>query len=190
MRAPLGARVADLRRDRVALLGARDPARERAGAEVDRRRGTQRLGPQRRALGSRCERLREAPLRLVEVDAPQPERPEGDAEAERTAGSRGEQRVERGAQVRGLVIEPRRVALPLGERERPGGVPLGDRGAVSPASVEPVARVEANRLEQAVAPLASAVVHGDERLLDEPREHVGAVRDVDAVAGADASRRR
>ncbi len=95
-----------------------------------------------------------------------------------------EQRVERSAQVRRLAVEQRRVALLLGERERPGRVPPGERRRLA-GLVEPFARVEANRLEQAVAPLAPAFVRGDERLLDEPREHVGAAGHVEPVAGAD-----
>jgi hypothetical protein len=44
-------------------------------------------------------------VRLVEVDAAQPERPESDAESERVVRLVLEQRVERGAQVRALAVE-------------------------------------------------------------------------------------
>ena len=60
-------------------------------------------------------------------------------------------------------------------------MPLGDRGFLA-GVVEPLARVEPDRREQVVAPLATTVGG------DEPRragEHVSAARDVDAVTGAD-----
>ena len=63
-------------------------------------------------------------------------------------------------------------------------MPSGQGGGLARV-VEPLARVQPDRLEQPVAPLASALVRGDERLLDEAREHVGAPRDVETGAGAD-----
>ena len=124
-------RVAELRRDQAALLGARDSARKRPAAEVDRRRGEQRLGAKSRALRRSLERGGEAAVRLLELDAAQPERRERDAEPERVARLAREQRAERGAQVRRLAIEPRRVALALGELERPGRVPSGQSGGLA-----------------------------------------------------------
>ncbi len=183
-RPPLRVRVVELGGDQPALLGARDSARKRAAAHVDRRRGEQRLGAQGGALRRCLERGGEAAVRLFELDAAQPERRERDAEPERVARLACEQRTECGAQVRRLGIEPLRVALALGELERPGRMPACQGGGLAGVA-EPLARVQPHRLEQPVAPLASALVSGDERLLDETREHVGAPRDVETGAGAD-----
>ena len=65
-------------------------------------------------------------------------------------------------------------------------MPLGERGRLA-RLVEPLARVQANGLEQAVAALAGgALVGGDKRLLDETCEHVGDARTVELAAGAHA----
>src|SRR5204863_373624 len=71
-RPPLRVRIPDLGRDRVALLGAFERSGQRAAAEVDGRRGEQRLGAEAGALRRGGEGLVEAPLRLVEVDPAQP----------------------------------------------------------------------------------------------------------------------
>ena len=180
---PLGVSVAELGGDQAALLGARDPARKRPAAHVDRRRGEQRFSAEGGALRRRLERRGEAAVRLLELDAAQPERRERDAEPERVARLPGEQRGERRAQVRRLGIEPLRVPLTLRELERPHRVPAGQGGGLAGVG-EPLARVQPDRLEQPVAPLASAFVRGDERLLDEAREHVGALRDIEAGSAA------
>ena len=98
-------------------------------------------------------------------------------------GSRASKRVECRAEVRGLALEPRRIALPLGERERPPRVALRQCRRLA-GVVEPRACVDADRLEQAVAIAAVAVFDRDERLLDEPREHVGDLARVEVVARA------
>src|SRR5262249_54991316 len=67
-RPPLGARIADLGGDGVALLGVREPTRDCAAAHVDRRGGEERLRPKGRALRGGGGGLVEPPLRLVEVD--------------------------------------------------------------------------------------------------------------------------
>ena len=151
-RAPLErARLRSPRRRRGSRSASAMPGGERAAAELDRRGGEQRLGAERRPLGTCFERRGEAPLRLVELDPAQPERQQGDAEPQRIVRLAREQDVERGAQVRRLAVEPRRAAL-VARRARAPSWRAGraTRGCFAGID-EPLACVHADGLEQAVA---------------------------------------
>src|SRR6266545_3694266 len=142
-------------------LCQRHAVRQHAAAEVDRRGGEQSLGPKSRARGSRGESLLEAPIRFAQVDPPHPERPENDTEAQRVARLAVEEGVERRAQIRRVPVEPRCVALSLRQRKRPAGMPLEEPCRFA-GLIEPLSRVQANRLEQPIPALASALVDRDE----------------------------
>ena len=145
-RPPLRPRVTDLHRDCVALLRPLRATREGAGPEIQRRGGEERIGAQQSAVRSRCQRRREASLRLLEVDAAEPERPESDAEPQCIARLPGEQRVVRRTKVRCFAIEPRRITPFLGKRKRPRGVPFGERTVLA-GFRQPLTCVQAHGLE-------------------------------------------
>ena len=180
---PVRPLIADLLRDRLALdrggLGTVEPC----GPQVEGRGGQQGRGACLGSLGDGGEGLLQPPVALLEVDPAQPERPEGDAEAQCLRLVDREERVERGLEVRRLAVEPRVVALPLGEIESPVRVASGKARRLT-GLIEPFAGVEADRLEQPVAAVADAVVARDERLLDQPRQDVGDLTPFEAVTGA------
>ena len=151
-RPPLRARVAELARDRVALLGARLTAREvpprksiAAAASSASARSAVRSGA---AASAAAKRRSASSSRSGAARTARARRRSG---AHRAARARAACRARRaGSRPRGRAAASR---APLGERERPAGVPLGERGGLA-RLVEPLARVQANRLEQAVAALA------------------------------------
>ena len=145
-------RVSDLERDGVAALGAARRRAQRAAAELDRGGGEKRLGAQRRAVGHRFERRCELPLRLVAARS---------AAARRAAARR-----RGGARRRGL--RSSRVRRPRAQvGARPGRAAATRAPARASASAqrrggrrphpllaclrEPLARVHAHGLQQAVA---------------------------------------
>ena len=182
-------RVADLGRDGIALLGER----ERPGTA--RRCGSR--SPPRASSASPAEPCAPGRRRAPRRSAAAPRA--GRSGASRTATARRrsaahrrgslEQRVERrraGSRRRGRAAASRAAASASASAQRA----CRSASAVRLARlVEPLARVQANGLEQAVAALAGgALVRGDERLLDEAREHVGDAASVELAAGAHASR--
>jgi hypothetical protein len=111
--APLGEREALAR----VLVAEGEPAR----AQRERRACEQRFGPQGRRLRNRLKHIREAVVRLFEIESPKPERPQGNAQTQRVGRHGGEQRVQRGAEVRRFPVEPRRALLRLGEASSEAG---------------------------------------------------------------------
>ena len=105
-RAPFELPVSDLERDRVGAFGHRDAGLERARAEIDRGSGEQRPSTQRCRLGHGVEGGGELPLRLLELDPPQPERQQGNAEAQGILGPTPEQGAKACTQIRRLRIQP------------------------------------------------------------------------------------
>ena len=111
------------------------PVGHRPGAEVDRRRREQRL--RRGARSARARRARtsvERPAALVEVDAPQPERHQTDAEPQRFLRARRSSSVSSAARRFAASRSSAGLsAFRLGEREGPVRVAHRERRA-SPAS--------------------------------------------------------
>jgi len=140
---------------------------------------------QRRALGRRGQRLGVAALSLVQVAAAQPEGHQHHAQLERLHGPGGQQGVDGAAQVGGVAVQAGRPAVGARQREAPARLASVEHLGLA-RLVEPVARVEPHGLQQSVAALARRrLERHHERLLHQPRQHVGDRRGLERVVGAD-----